>query len=102
MTNQARQRINATAGEDDKPGERGHTPSRGAPCQYLAGEGLRLACASLRGKLSCIHRRVPHALHATDEFDGSSVRKDTKPENTRANYLAILDAVLFIACIYAL
>jgi hypothetical protein len=46
------------SGEDDNPGERGHTPSRGAPCQYLAGEGFASPALSLRGKLSCIHRRV--------------------------------------------
>jgi hypothetical protein len=55
-------------------GERGHTPSRGVPCQYLAGEGSTSSAivadkhrvardarpvpggASLRGKLRCVHR----------------------------------------------
>jgi hypothetical protein len=50
------------------PGERGYIPPRGAPCQYLAGEGVRLACASLRGKLSCVHRRV--ATRRCGEVDG--------------------------------
>jgi hypothetical protein len=33
----------------------------------------------LRLRAAC----VPHALHPTDEFDAPSVRKSTKPENTR-------------------
>ena len=51
MTNPTKQRINAITGEDDKPGERGHTPSRGAPCQYLVSEGVRLIFAAREAKL---------------------------------------------------
>jgi hypothetical protein len=39
-------------------GERGHTPSRGAPCQYLMGGAGSPRLLLPREKLRCVHRRV--------------------------------------------